>query len=198
MSSATPVSTLELWYTTQWQAKQRIRPLFAAPSVAACADAFLDGLLGASAARPAGCGPRLLGARGQQTILDRTQWDAEALRDVVRDYVVETLASPDVALVIDASGFLKQAKASCGVGRQYTDSAGNFTNCQIGVFAALRFGSGLDLHRSLAVPRMEGGPFLDADPDPNLHVSWQPWGRRVELEDLINGKFSGANLSCLT
>ena len=31
--------------------------------------------------------------------------------------------------------FLKQGKASCGVGRQYTGSAGKITNCQIGVFA---------------------------------------------------------------
>lgn len=35
-----------------------------------------------------------------------------------------------------ANGFLKQGKASCGVGRQYTGSAGKVTNCQIGVFAA--------------------------------------------------------------
>jgi SRSO17 transposase len=58
------------------------------------------------------------------------------LRDVVRDYVVETLAAPDAVLVIDETGFLKQGNASCGVGRQYTGSAGKITNCQIGVFAA--------------------------------------------------------------
>ena len=39
-------------------------------------------------------------------------------------------------LVIDETGFLKQGTASCGVGRQYTGSAGKITNCQIGVFAA--------------------------------------------------------------
>jgi SRSO17 transposase len=38
--------------------------------------------------------------------------------------------------VIDETGFLKQGKASCGVARQYTGSAGKITNCQIGVFAA--------------------------------------------------------------
>jgi SRSO17 transposase len=38
-------------------------------------------------------------------------------------------------LVIDETGFLKQGKASCGVARQYTGSAGKITNCQIGVFA---------------------------------------------------------------
>jgi SRSO17 transposase len=56
--------------------------------------------------------------------------------DEVRDYAVETLADPDAVLVVDETGFLKQGKASCGVGRQYTGSAGKITNCQIGVFAA--------------------------------------------------------------
>ena len=38
--------------------------------------------------------------------------------------------------MIDETGFLKQGKASCGVARQYTGSAGKITNCQIGVFAS--------------------------------------------------------------
>ena len=53
-----------------------------------------------------------------------------------RDYALETLAEGDAVLVIDETGFLKQGKASCGVGRQYTGSAGKITNCQVGVFAA--------------------------------------------------------------
>ena len=53
----------------------------------------------------------------------------------MRDYVVENLATNDAVLVIDETGFLKQGKASCGVARQYTGSAGKITNCQIGVFA---------------------------------------------------------------
>src|SRR5215218_10242313 len=72
----------------------------------------------------------------QQALLDRSRWEADALRDLVRDDVVETLADPDAVLVIDETGFLKQGQASCGVGRQYTGSAGKITNCQIGVFAA--------------------------------------------------------------
>jgi SRSO17 transposase len=54
----------------------------------------------------------------------------------VRDYTLETLADQDAVLVLDETGFLKQGKASCGVARQYTGSAGKITNCQIGVFAA--------------------------------------------------------------
>src|ERR1700712_4695249 len=72
----------------------------------------------------------------QQAILGRGRWEADALRDIVRDYALETLADPDAVLVFDETGFLKQGKASCGVARQYTGSAGKVTNCQIGVFAA--------------------------------------------------------------
>ncbi|KTS06429.1 transposase [Methylobacterium radiotolerans] len=139
MSSASLESTLELWSTTLRQTKQRIRPLFAAPSVAASANAFLDGLLGGERRKTGWMRAEAAGDPGpwrQQAILGRTHWDAEALRDVVRDDVVETLASPDAVLVIDETGFLKQGKASCGVGRQYTGSAGKITNCQIGVFCA--------------------------------------------------------------
>ena len=64
------------------------------------------------------------------------EWDAAALRDIVREYALETLADEDAVLVIDETGFLKQGKASCGVARQYTGSAGKITNCQIGVFTA--------------------------------------------------------------
>ena len=70
-------------------------------------------------------------------ILGRSQWDAEALRDIVRDYVVETQASEDAVLVIDETGFLKQGKASCGVSRQYTGPAG--CTVQNGSFCSIRF-----------------------------------------------------------
>ena len=36
----------------------------------------------------------------QQAILGRTHWDAEALRDVVRDSAIETLSSPEAVLVM--------------------------------------------------------------------------------------------------
>jgi SRSO17 transposase len=72
----------------------------------------------------------------QQALLGRDRWEADALRDMVRGYIIEHLGDEDAVLVIDETGFLKQGKASCGVARQYTGSAGKITNCQIGVFAS--------------------------------------------------------------
>jgi SRSO17 transposase len=49
---------------------------------------------------------------------------------------------------------LKQGKASCGVGRQYTGSAGQITHCQIGVFAAYVSSKGHALiDRQLYLPK---------------------------------------------
>src|SRR3954451_1042976 len=139
MPAASLETTLELWSTTLRQAKPRMRPLFAAASVAASANAFLDGLLGAERRKTGWMRAEAAGDPGpwrQQAILGRSHWTADALRDVVRDHVIETLGAPEAVLVIDETGFLKQGHASCGVGRQYTGSAGKITNCQIGVFAA--------------------------------------------------------------
>jgi SRSO17 transposase len=154
-------TTLELWSATLRQAKQRIRPLFAAPSVAASANAFLDGLLGAERRKTSWMRAEAAGDPGpwrQQAILGRSRWDADALRDVVRDDVVDTLAAPDAVLVIDETGFLKQGNASCGVGRQYTGSAGKITNCQIGVFAAYVSNKGhAFIDRQLYLPKVWTG-----------------------------------------
>src|SRR4051794_2071238 len=130
---------LELWSVELRKAKARLGWLIDHPSVAASAAAFLDTLLGPERRKTGWMRAGAVGDAGpwrQQAVLGRSHWDADALRDVVRDYALETLAEGDGVLVIDETGFLKQGKASCGVGRQYTGSAGKITNCQVGVFAA--------------------------------------------------------------
>jgi SRSO17 transposase len=139
MTGASIETTLELWASSLRDVKARMRGLFTQERVAASAGLFLDGLLGDERRKTGWMRAEAAGDPGpwrQQAILGRGRWDADALRDIVRDYVVETLAAEDAVLVIDETGFLKQGKASCGVSRQYTGSAGKITNCQIGVFAA--------------------------------------------------------------
>ncbi|WP_262270164.1 IS701 family transposase [Microvirga yunnanensis] len=130
---------LELWCVELRQVKTDLKSLFAHPSVGASAAAFLDGVLGPERRKTGWMRAEAAGDSGpwrQQAVLGRSHWDADVLRDMVREYALETLASPGAVLVIDETGFLKQGQHSCGVGRQYTGSAGKIANCQIGVFAA--------------------------------------------------------------
>ena len=157
MTGVSVETALELWASSLRDVKGRIRPLFQQDRMAASAGLFLDALLGPERRKTGWMRAEAAGDPGpwrQQALLGRAQWEADALRDVVRDYVVASLADPDAVLVIDETGFLKQGRASCGVGRQYTGSAGKITNCQIGVFAAYvsRHGNAF-IDRALYLPK---------------------------------------------
>src|SRR4029077_14012623 len=118
---------------------------------------FLESLLGDEQRKTGWMRAEAAGDPGpwrQQAILGCRDWDADGLRDIVRDYVVEDLADDNAVLVIAATGFLKQGKASCGVARQCTGSAGKIKNCQIGGFAASvwRHGNAF-INRPLNLPK---------------------------------------------
>ncbi len=144
---------------------------------------------GRSVARPAGCALRrraTLG-RGEQAILGRGRWETDALRDVVRDYALETLADPDAVLVIDETGFLKQGRASCGVGllsrRSLADGKLTFftTWCPAGTSADKLVqveGCRWAIEDSFETARAELGP------DHNETRSWHGWHRHVSLVTL--------------
>ena len=130
---------------------------------------------GTSRARQGGCAQKRLAipARGVSRRSSAAgRWDAEALRDIVGDYALETLADEEAVLVIDETGFLKQGKASSSVARQYTGSAGKITNCQIGVFVSYvsRHGHAF-IDRALYLPK-------EWTDDPRTHDGGACAGRR--------------------
>jgi len=95
---------------------------------------------------------------GMQRLLAYADWDADAVRDDVRDYVVEHLApgpgDPAGVLVVDETGFLKKGTKSAGVARMYSGTAGRIENCQIGVFLGYATGTGRTfLDRELYLPK---------------------------------------------
>ena len=73
---------------------------------------------------------------GMQRLLATAGWDADAVRDDLRGYVVEHLGDPGGVLIVDETGFLKKGTKSAGVQRQYSGTAGRIENCQVGVFLA--------------------------------------------------------------
>jgi hypothetical protein len=103
--------TLALWAASLREVKKRIRPLFGQERVARNAGLFLEGLLGDEQRKTGWMRAEAAGDPGpwrQQAILGRRHWDGDALRDIVRDYVIEHLADDDAVLVVDETGFLKQ------------------------------------------------------------------------------------------
>ena len=94
--------TLALWAASLREIKKRIRPLFTQERVATNAGMFLEGLLGDEQRKTGWMRAEAAGDPGpwrQQAILGRGDWDADALRDIVRDYVIEHLADDDAVLV---------------------------------------------------------------------------------------------------
>jgi SRSO17 transposase len=73
---------------------------------------------------------------GIQHLLGRANWEANAVRDELRSYVVEHLADDESILIVDETGFIKKGEQSVGVKRQYTGTVGKRENCQVGVFLA--------------------------------------------------------------
>ncbi|MGH4023378.1 MAG: IS701 family transposase, partial [Pseudonocardiaceae bacterium] len=71
---------------------------------------------------------------GMQRLLNFYRWDANAVRDDLRSYVLENLGDSVGVVVADETGFLKKGAKSAGVQRQYSGTAGRIENCQLGVF----------------------------------------------------------------
>ena len=136
--------------------KSRLSAVFGRSEVRYSAGAFIDGSLsgvsrktGWQLAEQAG----LAAPYRIQSLLGRSSWDADALRDLVRGEVLESLGDAAGVLVVDETGFLKKGRHSVGVARQYSGTAGRVENCQVGVFLgyASRFGQAL-IDRRLYLP----------------------------------------------
>jgi len=116
---------------------RRLAPYFARSESRQRASAYLQGLLSAAERKNSWQMAEVCGEAtpyGFQYLLNRADWDAEAVRDELRTYVIQHLADPNGVLVLDETGFVKKGRHSAGVARQYTGTVGKVENCQIGVF----------------------------------------------------------------
>ncbi|MFG1828657.1 transposase [Micromonospora chersina] len=93
-------------------------------------------------------------ADGTQRLLRWADWDVEAVRHDVRDYLIDHLGDPHGVLVFDDTGLLRQACGSRGC-PQYSGTAGRVENCQVGVGAGLPLKRGARADRSAVVPTRE-------------------------------------------
>jgi SRSO17 transposase len=149
-------------HVTAWQDEldhlmQRIGPRFVRSEARQRARAYLQGLLSPAERKNAWQLAEMLGEAtpyATQQFLYRGVWDADAVRDDLRQYVVEQLGDDEAVLIVDETGFLKKGTHSVGVQRQYSGTAGRIENCQIGVFLAYATPHGTALiDRSLYLPQ---------------------------------------------
>ena len=79
---------------------------------------------------------------GMQRRLAPEQWDADAVREDVRPYVLEHVHDSQAVWVFEETGLLNKGTTSVGVQRQYSGTAGRSENCHIGVFLAYASATG--------------------------------------------------------
>ncbi len=157
MADAIRITEVRGWAAGLDAVHGRIAPRFARPEPRRRALTYLTGLLapverknGWQLAEQAGEAT----PDGMQRLLADAAWDADAVRDDLRAYVVEHLSERRAVLVVDETGFLKKGTKSVGVQRQYSGTAGRIENCQIGVFLAYAGANGhAFLDRELYLPR---------------------------------------------
>ncbi len=128
------------WSRALGELHRRIGHHFARSETRERARRYLIGLLGRVERKNAWQLAEAIGERdpqGVQRLLNSARWDADAVRDDLREYVIEHLGDEETGvLIVDETGFLKKGEKSVGVARQYTGTAGDTVNCQVGVFLA--------------------------------------------------------------
>jgi SRSO17 transposase len=151
------VAGVEDWAVGLEKVLERIGPRFARSEPRARAGVYLRGLLSAVERKNGWTLAEQAGDRtpdAMQRLLNHADWDADAVRDDLRDYVVEHLGDDAAVLVVDETGFLKKGSNSAGVARQYSGTAGRIENCQVGVFLAYAAPAGRTfIDRELYLPK---------------------------------------------
>jgi SRSO17 transposase len=157
MSVRPTVGQVQQWANEVESVGGRIGPRFARSEARRRAVGYIRGLLGDAQRKNGWQMAESLGdpnPDGVQHLLARADWDADAVRDDLTDYVRESLGDPDGVLIVDETGFLKKGDKSVGVARQYSGTAGRIENCQVGVFLAYATPKGRTLiDRALYLPK---------------------------------------------
>jgi SRSO17 transposase len=151
-------TSLKQWSTYLDELHARIAHRFLRPEVRDRARRYLSGLLGEVRRKNSWQMAEAIGEarpRGVQHLLNDAHWDADAVRDDLREYVLEHLGDEGSGvLIVDETGFLKKGEKSVGVARQYTGTAGKRENCQVGVFLCYASEEGAAfIDRALYLPR---------------------------------------------
>lgn len=137
VEAKTTPNTVAQWAQALTRLHARIAPRFARPEPRRRALGYLQGIMSATERKNGwqlAEHAREATPYGMQRLLSNAVWDADLVRDDLRQYVLEQLGTHQAIVVIDESGFPKRGNKSAGVAVQYCGSTGQVENCQVGVF----------------------------------------------------------------
>jgi SRSO17 transposase len=150
------IEELEAWQEAFEQFHARFADLFERSESREQAKKYLRGLLAQAERKNSWQVAEVVGDRvpdRMQRLLYRVPWDAEAARDRLQQFVIETFGDDEGIGVVDETSFLKKGTRSVGVARQYLGAAGKLENGQVAtVLSYAAKGAHVFLDRRLYLP----------------------------------------------
>jgi len=116
---------------------KRFAGVFARSEPRAQAAKYMRGLMSAGEHRNGWQVAEVIGDRvpdRTQRLFYRAHWDADAARDILQRFNIETFGDAEGIAILDETGFVKKGNYSAGVQRQYCGVTGRVANCQVGTF----------------------------------------------------------------
>lgn len=150
------IEELEAWQEEFEQFHARFADLFERSESREQAKKYLRGLLAQADRKNSWQVAEAVGDRipdRMQRLLYRVPWDADAARDRLQRFVIETFGDDEGIGVVDETSFLKKGTHSVGVARQYLGAAGKLENGQVAtVLSYATKGAHVFLDRRLYLP----------------------------------------------
>jgi SRSO17 transposase len=150
------IEELEAWQEEFEQFHARFADLFERSESREQAKKYLRGLLAQADRKNSWQVAEAVGDRipdRMQRLLYRVPWDADAARDRLQRFVIETFGDDEGIGVVDETSFLKKGTHSVGVARQYLGAAGKLENGQVAtVLSYAAKGAHVFLDRRLYLP----------------------------------------------
>jgi SRSO17 transposase len=153
------IEELEAWQDKFEQFHARFADLFERSESREQAKKYLRGLLAQADRKNSWQVAEVVGDRApdrMQRLLYRVPWDAEAARDRLQQFVIETFGEEEGVAVVDETSFGKYGIRSVGVARQYLGTAGKLENGQVATVLSYTSSRGhVFLDRRLYLPEAE-------------------------------------------
>jgi SRSO17 transposase len=150
---------LEQWQEAFEAFHARFADLFERSESRAQAEKYLRGLLTEAQRKNSWQVAEALGEPipdRMQRLLYRVPWDADAARDRLQQFVIETIGSEEAIAVVDETSIVKKGTHSVGVARQYLGTAGKLENGQVATVLSYASRRGhVFLDRRLYLPEAE-------------------------------------------